>query len=59
MWVIKRATIKQQEGNIFNNLKDWEIDNNYFVNKSINLKLQSYLINYSFWKIGLVVSNQV
>ena len=59
MWILKEAAIKWQEGNILKNLKDWEIDNNYVINKSINLKLKSYLINHSFWKIGLVVSNQV
>ena len=59
MWVLKEAAIKWQKGNILKNLKDWEIDNNYVMNKSINLKLKSYLINHSFWKIGLVVSNQV
>ena len=31
--------------------KDWEIDNNYVINKSINLKLKSYLINHSFGKL--------
>ena len=41
MWVLKEAAIKWQEGNILKNLKDWEIDNNYVVNKSINLKLKS------------------
>ena len=59
MWVLKEAAIKWQKGNILKNLKDWEIDNNYVINKSINLKLKSYLINHSLWKIGLVVSNQV
>ena len=59
MGFLKEAAIKWQEGNIFKNLKDWEIDNNYVENKSINLKLKSYLINHSFWKIRLVVSNQV
>lgn len=59
MWVIKEAAIKWQEGKIYNDLANWGTNNNFIQNSISKIKLNSYLINYESWIIGIVIKNNL
>ena len=56
LWVLKEASIKWDNGSLFNGLSDWEVTSNLkeCFNKTKNITLTSYFFDYSNWYIGLV-----
>ena len=54
-WVLKEASIKCQKGNIASDLKNWEIlkNNKEALNLDLNFSLQTRLIDYKFWFLGI------
>ena len=58
-WVIKEASIKWEHGSLLNGLSDWEVTNNFkkSFNKTKNITLNSYCIDYGCWLLGLVTKS--
>ena len=54
-WVLKEAAIKWQRGNITKDIKNWEIKNNNkkALNLSLKLSLNTKVIDYKFWYLGI------
>lgn len=59
MWVLKEAAIKWHNGVIYRDLSNWQIKNNLLINNLINVKLNSCLINYGIWKLGIVFERKL
>ncbi len=60
-WVIKEAAIKWQRGNLFKDLREWEIDKNckYAYHKSLGIKVNIQLIDYHSWLIAIASNKEI
>ena len=54
-WVILESAIKSTKGKLFRDFKSWQIENNlrYAWNKKLNLKVNTQLISYKDFLIGI------
>ncbi len=61
IWVMKEALIKYSRGNIFRDLKNWEIDfkNSRAVKRNENLEIYSKSFKYKSWIIGLATKEKL
>ena len=55
IWVIKESLIKLQNGNLFKDLKNWHLDDNFkfAIYKNQDLKVNIKNISFKTWEIGL------
>jgi phosphopantetheinyl transferase len=55
IWVIKESLIKLHNGNLFKDLKNWHVDDNFkfAIYKNQDLKVNIKNISFKTWEIGL------